>query len=280
MVTLQPVHSHGTSAHSCRNCAMRSCCLANELECTQLDRFQSIRGCVRLLKNGQHLFRHGEKFNAIYIVRSGMVKATIIDNDGEEQVTGFYLPGDLLGMDSLEDNHYRTTAEALETSSICILPFQKLIELGVEFPSLQKQLWRQTSKEIAKSQDLLLSVGRRDAEARLARFLLSMSLRFKHIGYSATEFRLPMGRHDIGNYLGMTLETVSRILARFEKSGYIKKKTREIRLIDFDALHFICNGDSCEKPATKFLHIETKTGVPSVSLKPGKRGSRCTATTG
>lgn len=277
MATAQPVVSHTISAHSCSNCSIRPSCLAGGLEGKQLVRFESNRGCVRILRSGQHLFRNGEKFNAFYVVRSGMVRATIIANDGEEQVTGFYLPGELLGMDGIENNYYRTTAMALETSSICILPFQKLVELGIEFPSLQKQLWRQASKEIIKNQDLLLSVGRKDAEARLARFLLSLSRRFAKIGYSATAFHLPMGRHDIGNYLGMTLETVSRILTRFEKSGYIKKERRSINLIDPEALNAVCTGQSSEKPSVMPVHAERGSYALPESLNSNKQIDNCTA---
>lgn len=223
------------------------------------------------MRSGQHLFRSGEKFNSIYIVRSGTVKASITAEDGMEQITGFYLPGEILGMDGMENNQYHTSAVALETCSICVLPFHKLTSLGREFPVLQQQLWRQISREIASGQDLLMYMGRKDAEARIAGFLLSLSQRFKRIGYSAASFQLPMGRHDIGNYLGMTLETVSRVLTRFEKAGIICKERRNINIIDIEVLSEVSFGKplvrDCRKDPAFTRRQSTALSIPLSSRK-------------
>ncbi|MEJ2761268.1 MAG: helix-turn-helix domain-containing protein [Gammaproteobacteria bacterium] len=232
----------GPAWHACGNCSMRSFCLAGGLEGGQLEKFESSRGNVRILQNGQHLFRTGEKFTALYVVRSGMVKTMVMAADGEEQITGFYLPGEVLGMDGVGNDSHNATAASLETSSVCVLPFQKLAALGRELPALQQRLWRQTGREIANRQELLLAIGHRDADARIAGFLLSLSVRFKRIGYSATSFLLPMPRHDIGNYLGVTLETVSRVLTRFDKAGLISKDRRNISLTDVAGLSEVCYG--------------------------------------
>lgn len=240
MGSAAPLFAHNTSVHSCSNCSIRSHCLAGELNSKQLEKFESVRSTVRILRKGQQLFRSGEHFNAFYIVRSGTTKVSVTAEDGNEQVTGFYLPGEILGIDGVGNNHYQSTAVALATSSVCVLPFQKLASLGNDLPALQMQLWRKASKEITGKQDMLLSMGRKDSEARIAGFLLSLSLRFKNIGYSGASFNLSMGRQDIGNYLGMTLETVSRILTRFEKAGLIKKERRNIRLLNIPALSDAC----------------------------------------
>jgi len=250
MASAAPLFGHNTSIHSCGNCSIRSHCLAGELDNKQLEKFESARGSVRILRKGQQLYRSGEQFNAFYIVRSGTIKVSVTAEDGDEQVTGFYLPDEVLGIDGIGNNHYQSTAVALETSSVCILPFQKLASLGGELPALQMQLWRKTSREITGKQDMLLSMGRKDSEARVAGFLLSLSLRFKNIGYSGASFNLSMGRQDIGNYLGMTLETVSRILTRFEKAGFIKKERRNIRLLNIPALSDAWFGKPLEKIAS------------------------------
>jgi CRP/FNR family transcriptional regulator, anaerobic regulatory protein len=255
MATAQPVLSYGSSLNTCANCSMHSFCLASELHGDQLDKFESNRGNIRILNKGQHLFRAGEKFNSFYIVRSGMVKATVNSEDGEEQIIGFHLPGEILGIDGLENDLYQSTAAALETSSVCTLPFQKIAALGSELPGLQKQLWRQTSREITSRQELLLTMGHKDSDARIAGFLLSLSMRFKRIGYSATSIHLPMSRHEIGNYLGMTVETVSRSLTRFEKAGLISKEKRNISLKNISAITDICFGNGYkQKPDTATVH--------------------------
>ena len=255
MGTAQLVMSRNSSLNSCANCSMQSFCLASELHGSQLEKFEATRGSIRILNKGQHLFRAGEKFNSFYIVRSGMVKATVTAEDGEEQITGFYLPGEILGIDGLENDLYQSTAVALETSSICTLPFYKISALGNELPALQKQLWRQTSREITSRQELLLTMGHKESDARIAGFLLSLSMRFKRIGYSATSFHLPMSRHEIGNYLGMTVETVSRSLTRFEKAGFITKEKRNINLENMSAITDICFGQGFKEiPITASVH--------------------------
>lgn len=275
MGSATPLFAHNTSVHSCSNCSIRSHCLSGELDNKQLEKFESARGSIRILRKGQQLYRSGEQFNAFYIVRSGTIKVSVTAEDGDEQVTGFYLPGEILGIDGIGNNHYQSTAVALETSSVCVLPFQKLAVLGSELPSLQMQLWRKTSRELTGKQDMLLSMGRKDSEARIAGFLLSLSLRFKNIGYSGGSFNLSMGRQDIGNFLGMTLETVSRILTRFEKAGYIKKKRRNIRLLNIPALSDACFGKLLEKkaPAASSRRREKPVSAPAVLATRQRTGN-------
>lgn len=236
----QPFYTHEVSCNTCKNCFMRQTCLVSELDAKQLRIFEASRGAVRVLRKGQYLYRSGEKFNSLYLLRSGMVKANITGKDGEEQVTNFYLPGEILGIDGINKDRFHSTAIALESSSVCVLSFEKLLSLGNKFPSIQKQLWCRISREIAMQHELLLSMSHKSTEARVAEFLLTLSMRLKNIGCSATSFHLPMSRHDIGNYLGMTVETVSRILTRFEKAGYINKEKRNVTLINIQALAEIC----------------------------------------
>lgn len=225
----------------CEVCAVRSHCLSAGLGDADLAKFQQAAQ-IRIVRPGELLFHAGAEFKAVYLVRSGTVKATAAVTDGSEQIAGFYLPGELLGLDGIESGHHINTAQALETSSICVLPFAALLELARSMDSLQLLLWRYASHEITFRQRLLMSVGRRSAEGRVAEFLLSISTRFKRFGYSETRFRLPMSRQDIAAYLGLSVETVCRVLTRFQETGLIRREQREIELNDLDGLAELCVG--------------------------------------
>ncbi len=224
------------TAAACTSCSVRAHCMAASVEKEHIKDFEDGRLDMRVVHKGQHLFRTGEPFEAIYVVRSGAVKATMVSQDGTEQVSGFYLPGEIFGLDGVEAGRYGSNAIALETSSICVYTFSTLLELAQASPGLQHQLFQQASREISMRQRMLMTMGHRSAEARLAEFLLSLSGRFKRIGYSATTFNLPMSRQDIGDYLGLSVETVCRVLTRFQKGGTITREQREITLQNFEAL--------------------------------------------
>lgn len=222
--------------HDCKHCSVRAHCLAAGVDRDQLGDFEASRFDLRVLRKGHHLFRTGEPFGALFIVRSGAVKTTVVSQNGDEQVTGFYLPGEIVGLDGIDSGQYSSSAIALETSSVCLYSFDKLMSLAQESAGLQRQLWQQASREIGTRQKMLMTMGHRSAEARMAEFLLGLSARFKQIGYSGTDFHLPMSRQDIADYLGLSVETVCRVLTRFQKQGTIKRAQREIKLVNVEAL--------------------------------------------
>lgn len=193
----------------------------------------------RVIERGQRLFDLGEPFRTLYAVRSGSVKVYTLNDEGEEQVLGFYLPGEILGLAAIDRGYHDCGAVALETSSICELPFGRLEQLSSSLPEIQQRLHRIYAREIARDHAQLQCLGRRSAEQRLAHFLVNLSERFAARGYSADEFHLSMSRHDIGNYLGLALETVSRLLARFQNQALLDVNRRHVRILNPAALRVL-----------------------------------------
>jgi len=198
-------------------------------------------------RRNEAIFRQGDAFHSIYAVRAGMVKTTVVNARGEEQITGFYFPGELLGLNGLHENIYTGTATALETVSLCEIPYIKLDELSALLPELRRQMMRHMSQEIADEQDMMLVLAKTSAEERLGNFLLRLSQRFKRLGFSSTQFRLPMSRVDMGNYLGLAVETVSRTLTKLQRRGVIKIEGKEVTILDFGGLTCL-NGNCDEEP--------------------------------
>jgi CRP/FNR family transcriptional regulator len=221
---------------SCQNCSLSDLCLPHGMDHQELELLDSIVIRHRPLQPGQHLFRPGDKSHALFAVRSGALKSYCITEDGEEQVLGFTLPGELTGMDGLGGGSYASASVVLETSSICEMPFDRLEGLCHKLPSLQKQMMGILSREITSDQHMLMLLGKRTAEERLASFLLSLSMRYRSRGLSATEFNLPMSRQDIGNYLGLAIETVSRLFAQFQERKLLQVSRRQIRITDLELL--------------------------------------------
>jgi CRP/FNR family transcriptional regulator len=240
MNTQRPEMTIASPARACHGCSVRTSCLARGLDGEALNRFEALRNPIRVIGRGQHLYRAGDPFDMLYVVRSGTLKVSIAAEDGEEQITGFHFPGEITGLDGIDTQHYRSSAVALETASICAFPYRRFAALCKEFPALQESAWQQMSQEISSGQQLLLTMGRKDAEARLATFLLTVSERLKRLGYSATEFRLAMARQEIGDYLGLTLETVSRVFTRFQQAGLLRRDRRFVKIVDLNALRARC----------------------------------------
>tara|TARA_B110000211_G_C13966212_1_gene502900 strand:+ start:186 stop:938 length:753 start_codon:yes stop_codon:yes gene_type:complete len=224
------------SFQSCADCTLDSMCLPLNLSQTEKVQLTSIIKKSAPYRRGESIFRQGDAFNSIYAVRAGMVKTTVINARGEEQITGFYFPGELLGLNSLHENVYMGTAITLETVSVCEIPFVKLDELSALLPQLRRQLMRQMSQEISDEQNMMLVLAKTSAEEKLGNFLIRLSHRFKRLGFSATQFRLTMSRVDIGNYLGLAVETVSRTLTKLQKRGVIKVEGKEVTIIDMERL--------------------------------------------
>ena len=190
---------------------------------------------------GQHVFRAGDQSRALFAVRSGCLKTYCATEDGNEQVLGFTLPGELVGLDGMGDDVYASNSIVLETASICELPYDRLEEMCHSLSGLNSQLMRLASKEITADQRLQLLLGRHAADAKLAVFFLSLSTRDKPRDLPATNFNLPMSRQDIGNYLGLAIETVSRQLSRFQEEGLLKVNRREITITDLPRLKAMVN---------------------------------------
>ena len=221
---------------SCNECSLYQLCLPQSIDGPELERLDNIIERKKPLKRGEYLFQVGSTFDAIYVVRSGSLKTYSPTVDGQEQVTGFHLPGELLGLDAIGTGHHPCVAKALESTSVCEIPFENLEQLTRELPNLQHQLLRLMSKEIFDDQELMLLLGKKTAEARLSAFLLSISLRFKQRGFSSSEFYLSMSRNDIANYLGLAVETVSRMFTRFQEEGIITAERKHIVINDSDTL--------------------------------------------
>jgi CRP/FNR family transcriptional regulator len=210
-----------------------------DLDMDDVERLDSIVKRARPLHRGDYLFRNGERFRSLYVVKTGSVKTYAPSEEGGEQVLGFHLPGELIGLDAIDKEVHACSATVLETSAICEVPFSRFEELSSTIPSLQHQMYRLLSKEIGQETEILLLLGKKSADERLAAFLLSMSKRLRKRGLSPTDFYLSMSRHEIGNYLGLAVETVSRLFTRFQDEGLLKVDRKHVELLDLEALEAI-----------------------------------------
>lgn len=224
---------------ACRNCSLSSLCLPMGLAPDDVERLDDIVKRTRPLHRGDYIFRSGERFRSLYVVKTGSVKTYAPGEDGGEQVLGFHLPGEVIGLDAIDSEVHACAARAMETSAICEVPFSQLEELTTALPSLQHQMYRLLSKEIGHDTEMLLLLGKKNAEERLAAFLLNMSQRLHQRGLSATDFHLSMSRHEIGNYLGLAVETVSRLFTRFQEEGLLRVDRKHIEFLDTGALEAI-----------------------------------------
>jgi CRP/FNR family transcriptional regulator len=231
---------------SCSNCRLSSICLPIALQAAEVDRLDAIIQRGRPLQKGEHVYREKQPFTSVYAVRSGTLKTYSITDGGEEQVTGFYFPGDVFGMDGMSRNEYACSAVALETAVICRIPFEHLGGLSARIPSLQRHFFQLMSQEITQNQQLIALLSKSSSEQRIASLLLSISARYARYKLSPTEFRLPMSRTDIGNYFGMALETVSRVFTRFQKTGLVAASNRELAILDAARLCDIASGKTPE----------------------------------
>lgn len=186
----------------------------------------------RPLHKNDKLTEPGQKFTSLFAVRSGSFKSYITAQDGEQQITGFHLPGDIIGFDAINDNQFNSFTQALETSMVCELPYEQLDQMSVQLPSLRKQMLKIMSNEIHQDHNHMMLLNKRTAEERLCHFIVHLSDRFSARGFSATEFHLTMTRNEIGNHLGLTVETVSRLLSRFQKEQLIKVDGKLIVILD------------------------------------------------
>lgn len=229
---------------SCRNCSLAELCLPHGLNKQELERLDAAVRRSKPLHRGDFLFRSGEAVSSLFAVRSGSIKLYAMTPGGDEQIIGFYLPGEILGLDGIQTDAHTCSAVAMETSSACAIPYAQLKGICGQVPSLQDHMFRLFSRELSTENELLLSITRRSADERVAAFLLSLSGRFQRIGYSPSEFRLSMSRQEIGSYLGLTIETVSRVLSRLQGQGVIALQRRQVSILDPERLRALGHGAS------------------------------------
>lgn len=235
----QSVRETNCAAVACQDCGLYQLCLPmglNNEDATLLERYVKRK---RTVKRGQVLYRVGEEFSCVYAIRSGSVKTYITTDDGRLQITGFHIPGELLGLNAIDEKRYNCEAMALEATSVCEISASCFVELGLQIPSVHYQMLRMMSKEIKHNQNLMLLLGKKNAEERLATYLLTLSQRFAMRNYSPTRFNLSMSRGDIGDYLGISEATVSRIFTRFQEEGVVTSERRYIVLNDLERLSAI-----------------------------------------
>ncbi|MCK4833745.1 MAG: fumarate/nitrate reduction transcriptional regulator Fnr, partial [Gammaproteobacteria bacterium] len=224
---------------SCKECNLRELCFPHGMNDAELSNMEAVVEQPKSLHKNDFLYRDGEKSLALFAVRSGCVKTMTESANGDEQIVGFHLPGELLGLDGFADGSYTCNAVALETSSVCELPLDQLEDLCHKVPGLQKQMRRIMGKEVNNDHKLLLLLGKMTAEERLASFLLSLSARMEERHWKENEFNLSMPRQDIANYLGMAVETVSRLFATFQSEKIIDVDRRHITILDMERLKVI-----------------------------------------
>jgi len=227
---------------SCGNCSLSELCLPHGMSGDDMETLDTIVKRQQPYQPGQHIFRAGNQSRSLFAVRSGALKSYCTTEDGDEQVLGFTLPGEMVGLDGMNDGFYASNSVVLETASVCELPYNSLEDMCHTLPGLNRQLMRVVSKEITTDQRMLLLLGKRTAEERLAAFLLSLSSRYQSRGLSTTEFNLPMSRQDIGNYLGLAIETVSRLFAHFQKDKLLEVSRRKVVLVDMPRLRGMVEG--------------------------------------
>ena len=226
----------------CKDCTLATLCLPLSLNLQDLDTLDSIVKRSRPLKKGEFLFRQGDTFASVYAVRSGSLKTFSVTDCGEEQITGFHLPSEFVGLSGMDTELYPVSAIALETTSICEIPFERLDELSASMPQLRRQLMRIMSREIRDDQQMMMLLSKKTADERIATFLVNLSARFRARGYSPQQFRLAMSRNEIGNYLGLAVETVSRVFTRFQQNELLIAEGKEINLINLIEICALAGG--------------------------------------
>lgn len=230
---------------ACASCNLRELCLPVGLTAEDLDQLDTMVSTRKTVPRGDALFRTGDAFQSLYAVRTGFFKTCVSSEDGRDQVTGFQMAGELLGLDGIGNERHACDAVALEDSQVCVLPFGQLEQLSRDFGNLQRQLHKVMSREIVRDHGVMLLLGSMRAEERLAAFLLNLTQRLQARGFSGSSMVLRMTREEIGSYLGLKLETVSRTFSKFQDDGLLDVKQRQIRILDQSGLQKLVNGASC-----------------------------------
>jgi CRP/FNR family transcriptional regulator, anaerobic regulatory protein len=226
------VHDIKQAQVKCATCKLQNQCLPEGLSAEGLQDVNALMSSRMRLRKGDTLFRAGDRFTSLYAIRTGSCKTVLLSEDGQEQVAGYHIPGDVIGTDGVGMDAHGCQAVALEDTEVCVLPFERLAALGRKNSDFQRNLHRLLSREIARERSVMMLLGTMDAEQRLATFLLDLSKRYRALGYSSCEFVLRMTREEIGSYLGLKLETVSRLFSRFQREGLLQVEGRVVKLLD------------------------------------------------
>jgi CRP/FNR family transcriptional regulator len=230
---------------ACSNCNLRELCMPVGLSDSELKRVDELVTQRRSIKRGSALFHNGEAFSALYAVRTGFFKTSLTTEDGRDQVTGFQMAGEIIGLDGIVNEQHTCDAIALEDAEVCVMPFDRIEDISREVGALQKHVHRIMSREIVREHGVMLLLGSMRAEERLAAFLLNLVQRLQARGFSRSELILRMTREEIGSYLGMKLETVSRTFSKFADEGIIEVNQRHIHIQDSEALKRLVNPQIC-----------------------------------
>jgi len=232
LMRLAPENSLARLKTACSNCSVRELCLPMGLSSEEMSKLDDLVFLRRPVKRGDYLFRAGDPFDSLYAARTGFFKTKVLLEDGREQVTGFHMAGELMGMDGIGTERHTCDSVALEDSEVCVIPFERLEGLSREMEALQRHFHKVMSREIVREHGVMMLLGSMRAEERLAAFLLNLSQRLSTRGYSPTEFNLRMTREEIGSYLGLKLETVSRVFSKFQEEGFISVQQKNVRILN------------------------------------------------
>ncbi|MBL7004435.1 MAG: fumarate/nitrate reduction transcriptional regulator Fnr [Gammaproteobacteria bacterium] len=225
----------------CATCVLSHLCIASGLTKEELINLDTIQKSKTRLQRNDVLYHSGEVNTKIYAVSAGSLKTSIVNNNGIEQITGFYLPGEIVGLDGLGGLTPNSTAYAVESSTVCEIAEKDFDRLCENNTGLRQSFMRILSKEITREQQMLMSLGQMSADTKLANFIISLSVRYKERGFSASEFNLSMSRHDIANYLGLAVETLSRLFKKFQKNNLLEVNHRNIKIVDYETLVTMAN---------------------------------------
>ena len=226
---------------ACSNCNLRELCMPMGLTADDMAKIEQVVATRRKVKRGTALFNDGEKFTSLYAIRTGFFKSRITTEDGRDQVTGFQMAGEIIGLDGIVNERHTCDAIALEDAEVCVMPFENIEAISREVSALQSHVHKIMSREIVREHGVMLLLGSMRAEERLAAFLLNMVQRLNARGFSQTELVLRMTREEIGSYLGLKLETVSRTFSKFVEDGVVEVRQRHVRILDRDALNRLVN---------------------------------------
>ena len=244
VATIVPLNAN-TIRVACSSCNLRELCMPLGLTHDELERVDGLVTNRRRIKRGTSLFRNGDKFSSLYAIRTGFFKTCITSEDGRDQVTGFQMAGEVVGLDGIVNDRHTCDAIALEDADVCVMPFERIEELSNEIQGLQRHVHKIMSREIVREHGVMLLLGSMRAEERLAAFLLNLVQRLHARGFSQSELVLRMTREEIGSYLGLKLETVSRTFSKFVEEGIVEVKQRHVRIVNADALKQLVNPQVC-----------------------------------
>ena len=226
---------------ACSNCNLRELCMPVGLSENDLERLDDLVATRRKIKKGTTLFSNGEKFTSLYAIRTGFFKTCLASEDGRDQVTGFQMAGEIIGLDGIVNDQHSCDAIALEDAEVCVMHFDRIEEISREVTALQHHVHKIMSREIVREHGVMLLLGSMRAEERLAAFLLNLVQRLHSRGFSQTELVLRMTREEIGSYLGLKLETVSRTFSKFVDDGIVEVNQRHVKILNAEALQRLVN---------------------------------------